>query len=182
MSKIERLKKELEDIYNEKTGAYLDPQEIIKKVLSCKKDDNKNRQRQGLKKLKDLGKNKRRFTKEKEGRLFGMIYEFDYSDKHLSIEEEGVYSILRKNMVLDGTGFVVISGVHSRQALAKHCNISKNKISKILNLLQDKELIKIVQVGKSVELYINPYYYRVSRWCAETTIALFNLPLELFDT
>ncbi len=181
MNKLERFYEENgEDVILE-TGEVLKIEKLVEIITSVKKDDTDKRKREGLKKLKALKENKKHFSKEKEGRIFGMIYEFDYGDKLLNIEQEGLYSILRKNIQLDGSGFVVIKGVHTRMQLAEYCGISKNKISKLLAELEGFNLIKVLDTGRNIDIYINPYYYRVNRWCDDNTIKMFNLDNNLFD-
>jgi len=180
--KIDEVKQMMKDMLITKDGETPNVDYLVDMIESCSKDDNRKRRRDGLKKLKELGKGKKRFTKEKEGRLFGMIYEYDTSDKNMSLEEEGLYARLRKNIQFDGTNLVVIEGVHNRVALAKAFGISKNKISGLLNSLETKNLIKVVQLGKSIDIYINPYYYRVTRWASDKVIEIFNLPDGLFES
>lgn len=181
MTKIEKLKDELEKTYVTHDGDIPDIDKLIDMIISCNKEDNIKRKREGLKKLKELGVNKRKFTKEKEGRLFGMIYEFDYTEKGLSLEEEGIYSIFRKHILLDGTNMILIKEHYSITSIAKYLKIGRHKLAKIAKSLEEKGMIKIVKNGRGCDIYINPYYYRVSRWCCIETIKLFNLSESLFE-
>ena len=60
------------------TGEVVNVDELLDIYSNVKKEENHKKRLEGLKKLRALKNDKVHFSKEKEGRIFGMIYEFDY--------------------------------------------------------------------------------------------------------
>ena len=95
--------------------------------------------------------------------------------KKLNATEKGVWYSLGELSVYPSNNVVINGEIPTYEDIAKYIGMSERNLRRYLNLLEDKNLIKIKSVGFRKSIFMNPEYYATGKDLDLSTLKLFNL-------
>lgn len=168
--------KDTGEVVSEKTIQEVKDQKIVQKHNEYVEDVAESNGKQNYKLVKVPDREP--VTKKiKEGFKFNMIHRTDLkkimlSDK-LSVKEKGFIGCLTPFISFPDNDVKINHEYLTMEELAKFVGFSKNVMTKVIKVLENEEIIKVVRGGKRPPIiYFNPFLYCAGR---ETSIETYNL-------